>query len=108
MGSAGVEGRVPLILIFSKRRYADEPAEKSHCGLRGVIERDAHCVGILLILVDDEQRPLTVRPLHSVRSYQNMPGSITDVACCAEQFVHAVTRLNPFEVDKLAGKILRE
>src|SRR5262249_48306449 len=68
IGISQLPVRMPLILGFSKHnRGYGFTEEAGSIGFR-IVERDAHGVRIVIILVDQHERPLTVRSLECVCS----------------------------------------
>src|ERR1700722_1331587 len=63
---------------------------------------------VVMIFVDDQQRPLSIWPQHCVRGNQVRTVLIQDVALYPEKAVRLIDRLYPFAGDELSRKILRE
>src|SRR6516225_6603250 len=60
-----------------------------------------------MVLVDDQQRPLTIWPEHRISSHQHMTMCVLYIAGGAEELVWRVSRFDPFLGEELRGEILR-
>src|SRR5271167_2242027 len=63
---------------------------------------------VLLVLVDDQQCPFTIRALNGIRGDEHMPGAVLDIARGWIHTVRLTAWLHPFQVDELAREELAE
>src|SRR5437016_11547937 len=98
---------MPLILLRSEGGHTHGAREEAILLTLVVLKYDAHGVRIFLVFVDQHQRPFSIGANQRIRSDQNMAGGVADVARTGENAVHTSSRLDPFQIDHLAGKELR-
>src|SRR5262249_5473089 len=77
-------------------------------GLSWVIEGNLDGVRIVLVLVDDDERPLSVGTTRGIGGNKIVSGAVANVAFGGEQLVFTAAGLHPFESDELACEKLRE
>ena len=57
---------MPLVLLLSECDHRDLPRERSvPIGLR-IVEHDLHLMGMIVVLVDEQQGPLTVGTVEGI------------------------------------------
>src|ERR1022692_265878 len=84
---------MPFILLLAKRNHRDLSDEGCVLMTAGIMEEDAHLMWMIVVLVDEHQRPLTVWTMESVSRHQHVSLGIF--------------RRGPFRGDELGGKKLR-
>src|SRR3974377_283731 len=97
---------MPLILRLAKRNHGDGAGE---CALGlgiGVTEDDAKSMGIVVVFVDDEERPLAIGADDGVGGYKHVACWVFDIAGGAEEAMLDVCGLHPLLGDELRGKVL--
>src|SRR5258708_9088737 len=99
---------MPSVLGFAKSCYGHRTSKSSDGFFCCVIERNAHCVRVFLVLVDDEQRPLPIGPKRRISGNKKVACSIPNVASSRENLVRAVTGLDPLQIEQLADEELGE
>src|SRR5690348_9303329 len=71
------------------------------------MKSDLYWMIIQLIAVDEQQCPLTIRPLNRIGSHQNIPCRINKVTLRFKLLVRRIDWLHPFLGDELCGNVLR-
>ena len=107
IGFAPFATRVPLVLVAPERNHIDRTAKRPVRIRCRVMEYDVHGVRLPLVLVNDEQGPLTIRTKHCVSRYDGMFRGIFNVGAGGKSSVCAVPRLDPFQINQLAREELR-
>src|SRR2546423_2530378 len=97
---------MPLVLFAAKCHHVYWTCKVTIACAGIAVKCDVHRVRTLLVLVHHHQGPLAVRPQHRVRGDEDVPGWVTDVTRAGKNAVLTAPRLDPFEIDHLAGKEL--
>src|SRR6266542_13129 len=98
---------MPLVLLLPECDPRDRPDKRTILLGLFVMKRDADRMEILVILVDQHQRPLSIRPEHGIHRNQNMPLGILNIARGTEKAMLSILRLRPFLRQHLCRKKLR-
>ena len=108
-GSAKPSGPLACHRYWPEPKVIDgrRPGEEAVRSGPSVVEDDAHRMRVVLVLVDDEQRPLSVGAVHRVGRHQDVTGGIEDVARGRKDAVLAVAGLHPLPGQHPAGEVLR-
>src|ERR1039457_3044064 len=96
--------RMPLI-------FGGSESDAVHGAGEGTVrtrESNLHRVGVVPVLVNDHDGPLSIRALDGVGGDQYVAGCVAYVAGCAKEPVCGVYRLHPLFADYLCREILRE
>src|ERR1700730_8416761 len=72
-----------------------------------VVEDQSYAMRVGLVFVDYHDRPLPIRKLDWISSYQGVSAVVLKIAGRTEELVYTGTMLDPFEIDDSAGVILR-
>src|ERR1035441_5151591 len=98
---------MPFILLLAKRNHRDLSDEGCVLMTAGIMEEDAHLMWMIVVLVDEHQRPLTVWTMESVSRHQHVSLGIFHITGSAIEKMFGMFRLGPFLGDELGGKKLR-
>ena len=94
---------MPFILGGPEHHLIDSAGEHALVLCRGIRESQSNSMIIVLIFIDQHQRPLPVRPLNRVGGNQEIALFVFDIARRLEQLVRRVHRLDPLFRDYLCG-----
>jgi hypothetical protein len=70
------------------------------------MEAQSYRMRVLLVLINDEERPGAIRSLHRVSSYQRMSRTVLYVAVGRVNSMCIAAALQPFEINQLAREEL--
>lgn len=96
-----------MVLFAAESYYVHRAGERAIDLACAVVECNPHRVRILLIFVDQHQRPLTVGSLYCIGGHQRVSGRVVDIDVRWEYRVFAASWLHPFQVNELTGEVLR-
>src|SRR4029434_5399851 len=102
---AALDIRMPLILRTSKGDHAYFAREVRAPFF--VLENEVNSLRVLLILVDQHQRPFSVRAQKSIRGHKRVSCPVLYVARARKYFVFAVAWLYPLLGDQFPSEVLR-
>ena len=80
MGVSIFSPRMPLILLPSKADNVNPTRKSVPTFVIVVLEHNSDEVGIVMVFVDNEQRPLLIRPLQRVGSDERMAFPVLYIA----------------------------
>src|ERR1700686_4749893 len=102
---------VPLVLAAAEGGDLDWPRKaRSRIGLprKRSAKRNPNAVSVLLIAIDDQQRPFAIRTLQSISGNKFAAGAVVDIGFGRIDLMLSPAGLSPFQVDKLRNKELRQ
>lgn len=99
---------MPLVFGGAESNPIHRAGEKALLLRLPIVESDFYTMCVVVILVDQHDRPLAVRPLHCLRSHQRVAGGVAHVAGNAIEPVHGIDWLDPLIANELRSEILRE
>src|SRR5208282_5069265 len=81
---------------------------KSRCRIRVSAKRNANTMSVLLIAIDDEQRPLAIGTLQSVGGDQLAASAVVEIGLGRIDLMLSAAGLRPLQVYELRHKELRQ
>ncbi len=95
---------VPDVLLAAKSDHTHRTRKTTRRGVP-MVKDNLDVVGIVLILVDEQQRPIAIRTVHSIGGDQGVPCAVLDSAVHAKEMMHAAAVRDPLLIDHLADII---
>src|SRR6516225_1114099 len=96
---------MPFILRFPKRRCVNRAGKGALA--RTVVERNANLMRAVVVLVDDHQRPITMRTLYRIGCDKHVSFAVFYVTGGPEEFVLCRAGLDPILRNYLGSEELR-
>src|SRR5215469_1709151 len=98
---------MPLVLLLAENDQGNLSSKRRiPVGIR-IVEYDAYRMRMIVVLVNEKERPLTIRTMYSIRRNQNMSLGGARVTSSIVQKVFGVFRLGPLLGQQLSRKELR-
>src|SRR5712691_1203398 len=98
---------MPLVLLFPECDPRNWPDKRTILLGLFVMKRNADRMMVLVILVDQHERPLSIRPEHGIHRNQNMSLGVLNIARGMEKAMLSILRLRPLLRQHLRRKKLR-
>src|SRR6266478_5961867 len=98
---------MPLVLLLPECDPRDRPDKSTILLGIFVMKCDGDRMRVLVILVDQHERPLSIRPEHGIDRNQNMPLRVLNIARGMEKAMLSILRLRPLLRQHLRRKKLR-
>src|SRR5215831_17270174 len=99
--------RMPLILLPSKADTVNRTRKSVLTLVIVVLKYNSDGVGIVMVFVDKQQRPLLIRPLQCVGSDERVALPVLYIARCQKLFVSGISRFSPLLRKQLSRVKLR-
>src|SRR6202165_2921700 len=106
IGVALLAGGVPLILRLAERDHRHRAQEKRVAVTACIMKYDPDSMRVVVILVDQHERPLTIRALQGIARHQKVSVGVFDLAGRGVEPMLGVFGFCPLLRDELRGKEL--
>src|SRR5581483_12074816 len=101
------KSRMPCVLLFSKCNPCNRTDKGTVFFGIIIVELNAYRVGVVIILIDQHQRPLPIGPQHGVGSYKNVAVVVFNIAGRVKETMFRILWFCPFLRQHLRSKKLR-
>ena len=97
---------MPLVLRLTKSNHRDRAPEERIAVSAGIVKNNPDLMRLIVIFIDDHERPSTIWPLQGIGSHQKMSLGVSDIARGSVEPVFSVFRLCPLLRYQLRSKKL--
>ena len=108
-GVGAGRNRIGMELVFrgTEDHAFHRAGERAIAARRGIGERDLHGMVVILVLVDQHHRPLSIGPFDGICGHQDVAVLVLHVARDPEELVNGIDGLHPLLGDHLRRQVLR-
>ena len=87
---------MPRVLLFTESDSCDRARKRTVVLSVVIVKLNADGVRVVIVLVDQHERPLAIRSQHCIGGYQNVAVLVFDITRGMEEPMFRILRLCPF------------